>query len=164
MSQFFTSSASASVLPKNIQDWLPLGWTDWIFLLSKGLSRVFSNTTLSLGLWLPINTPTQASLPCEPCFVTHCPPGVTTGASKRVNIPVLAAVQSEIQSLAIPCLPSLPWLLSPHLSFQPKSLPLFWSPSYFHLDLVRSFCWLSIYNLSSISVHFSQVSLSHQLA
>ena len=50
MSQFFTSggqiigvSASASVLLMNIQDWFPLGWTDWIFMLSKGLARVFSN-------------------------------------------------------------------------------------------------------------------------
>ena len=53
ISQFFTSggqsigvSASASVLPMNIQDWFPLGWTGWIFLLFKGLSRVFSNTTI----------------------------------------------------------------------------------------------------------------------
>ena len=53
MSQFFTSggqtievSASASVLPVNIQDWFPLGWTGWISLQSKGLSRVFSNTTI----------------------------------------------------------------------------------------------------------------------
>ena len=53
MSQFFTSggqsirvSASASVLPMNIQDWFPLGWTSWISLQSKGLSRVFSNTTV----------------------------------------------------------------------------------------------------------------------
>ena len=52
MSQFFTSggqrirvSASASVLPVNIQDWFPLGWTGWISLQSKGLSRIFSNTT-----------------------------------------------------------------------------------------------------------------------
>ena len=53
ISQFFTSggqsigvSASASVLPMNIQDWFPLGWTSWISLQSKGLSRVFSNTTV----------------------------------------------------------------------------------------------------------------------
>ena len=53
MSQFFTSggqsirvSASASVLPMNTQDWFPLGWTVWISLQSKGLSRVFSNTTV----------------------------------------------------------------------------------------------------------------------
>ena len=38
-------SASASVLPMNTQDWSPLGWTGWISLQSKGLSRVFSNTT-----------------------------------------------------------------------------------------------------------------------
>ena len=37
-------SASASVLPMNTQDWSPLGWTGWISLQSKGLSRVFSNT------------------------------------------------------------------------------------------------------------------------
>ena len=52
MSQFFASgapsigvSASTSVLPVNIQDWFPLGLTSWISLQSKGLSRVFSNTT-----------------------------------------------------------------------------------------------------------------------
>ena len=53
MSQFFSSggqiigaSVSASVLPMNIQDWSPLGWTGWISLQSKGLARVFSNTTV----------------------------------------------------------------------------------------------------------------------
>ena len=51
MSQFFSSGgqstgASASVLPMNIQDWFPLGWTDWISLQYKGFSRVFSNTTV----------------------------------------------------------------------------------------------------------------------
>ena len=39
-------SASVSVLPMNSQDWSPLGWTSWISLQSKGLSRVFSNTTV----------------------------------------------------------------------------------------------------------------------
>ena len=53
MSQLFTwggqrigVSASASVLPKNTQDWSPLGWTGWTSLQSKGLSRVFSNTAV----------------------------------------------------------------------------------------------------------------------
>ena len=52
MCQLFTSdgqsigvSASASILPMIIQDWFPLGWTSWITLQSKRLSRVFSNTT-----------------------------------------------------------------------------------------------------------------------
>ena len=66
MSQFFAwggqsigVSALASVLPMNTQDWSPLGWTGWISLQSKGLSRVFSNTTVQkhqffgtqLSLW-----------------------------------------------------------------------------------------------------------------
>ena len=53
ISQYFASggqgigaSASASVIAMNIQDWFPLGWTGWISLQSKGLSRVFSNTTV----------------------------------------------------------------------------------------------------------------------
>ena len=44
--QIFGVSASKSVLPMNIQDCFPLGWTGWIYLQSKGLSRVFSNTTV----------------------------------------------------------------------------------------------------------------------
>ena len=66
VSRLFTSggqstgaSALASVLPINIEDWFPLGWTGWISLQSKGLSRVFSNTTVQkhqffsaqLSLW-----------------------------------------------------------------------------------------------------------------
>ena len=66
MSQLFTSggqsigvSASTSILPVNTQDWSPLGWTGWISLQSKGLSRVFSNATVQkhqffgtqLSLW-----------------------------------------------------------------------------------------------------------------
>ena len=53
MSQLYTwggqsigVSALASFFPKNTQDWSPLGWTGWISLQSKGLSRVFSNTTV----------------------------------------------------------------------------------------------------------------------
>ena len=53
MSQLFASGGqsigvlpSASALPMYIQDWFPLGWTGWISLQSKGLSRVFSNTTV----------------------------------------------------------------------------------------------------------------------
>ena len=74
MSQFLASgsqnigvSASASVLPMKIQNWFPLGWTDWISLQSKGLSRVFSNTTVQkhqffstqLSLWSNSHIHTQ---------------------------------------------------------------------------------------------------------
>ena len=62
MSQLFTSgaksigvSASTSVLPMNTQDWSLLGWTGWISLLSKGLSRVF-NTTVPTPQFKSINS------------------------------------------------------------------------------------------------------------
>ena len=74
MSQLFTSggqntgvSASTSVLPMNTQDWSPLGWTGWISLQSKGLSRVFSNTTFQNGkksiLWRSVFFIVQLSHP-----------------------------------------------------------------------------------------------------
>ena len=57
VSQFFLSggqsigaSVSASVLPMDIHDWFPLGWTGWISLLSKGCSRVFSSTSLKTSI------------------------------------------------------------------------------------------------------------------
>ena len=73
MSQLFASggqstgvSASTSLLPMNTQDWSPLGWTGWISLQSKGLSIVFSNTTVQkhqffcaqLSLWSNSHTHT----------------------------------------------------------------------------------------------------------
>ena len=68
VSHFFTSggqnigvSASASVLPMNIQDWFPLGLTGWISLKSKGLSRVFSNTTVQKHQYF--------GLSCSPSWV-----------------------------------------------------------------------------------------------
>ena len=52
-------SASASVLPMNIQDQFPLGWTGWISFQSKGLSRVFPNTTSALSF---LYSPTLTSI------------------------------------------------------------------------------------------------------
>ena len=72
MSQLFASggqsigvSASASVLPVNTQDWSPLGWTGWISLQSKGLSSVFSNTTVQKHQFFGLSflySPTLASI------------------------------------------------------------------------------------------------------
>ena len=68
MSQFFTwgsqnigVSASASVLPMNTQDWSPLGWTGWISLQSKGLSRVFSNTTVQKHQFFGVHLSSQSN-------------------------------------------------------------------------------------------------------
>ena len=54
-------SASASVLPVNTQDWFPLGWTGWISLHSKGLSRVFSNTTVQKHQFFSIPLSSQSN-------------------------------------------------------------------------------------------------------
>ena len=79
MSQFFTSgcqsigvSASAWVFPMNIQDWFPLGWTGWISLQSKGLSRVFSNTTVqntNSSVFSFLYSPTLTSI--HDCWKNH---------------------------------------------------------------------------------------------
>ena len=68
MSQFSASgdqsirvSASASVLPKNTQGWSSLGWTGWISLQSKGLSRVFSNTTVQKHQFFSAQLSSQSS-------------------------------------------------------------------------------------------------------
>ena len=68
MSQLFTwggqsigVSASASVLPMNTQDGSPLGWTGWISLQSKGLSRVFSNTTVQKHQFFSAQLSTQSN-------------------------------------------------------------------------------------------------------
>ena len=54
-------SASASVLPMNTQDWSPLRWTGWISLLSKGLSRVFSNTIVQKHQFFGAQLPSQSN-------------------------------------------------------------------------------------------------------
>ena len=71
MSQFFTSggqsigvSATAWVLSMNIQDWFPLGWTGWISLQSKGLSGVFSNTTVQKHQFFDAQLSSQSTSTC----------------------------------------------------------------------------------------------------
>ena len=86
MNQFFTSggqsigvSASASVLPMNIQDWFPLGWIDCISWQFKGLWRVFSNTTVHSS---------KASIPWHSvlCRVQLLHPYLTTGKTITLTI------------------------------------------------------------------------------
>ena len=84
VSQLFTSggqnigaSASSSVLPTNIQDWFPLGLIGWISLQSKGLSRVFSNTTVQKH---------QLILQCSTFFIVQLShPYMTTGKSTALT-------------------------------------------------------------------------------
>ena len=85
VSQFFTSGgqsieASASVLPLNILDWFPLGLTGLITLLSKGLSRVFSSTTVQKHQWSNLACLSSYSTICswsclfQPYGTSLCPP------------------------------------------------------------------------------------------
>ena len=67
MGQLFTSggrsrvSASTSVRPMNTQDWSPSEWTDWISLQSKGLSKVFSNTTIQMHQFFSAQPSSQSN-------------------------------------------------------------------------------------------------------
>ena len=77
MSQLFESggqsirvSASTSVLPMNIQDWFPLGWTGWTSLQSKGLSRIFSNTTVKKHQFFGAHLSLQSN--SHICFLICC--------------------------------------------------------------------------------------------
>ena len=80
-------SASASVLPMNIQDWFPLGWTGLISLLLKGLSRVFSNTTVL-----------KASILWHSAFfmVRLSHPYMTTGKTIALNIWVFVGKETKV--------------------------------------------------------------------
>ena len=76
MSLFFRSggqsigvSASASVLPMNIQDWSPLGWTGWISLQSKGLSRAFSETTVQKHQFFGAQLSSWSNLHIHTCLL-----------------------------------------------------------------------------------------------
>ena len=121
MSQLFISgdqnievSASASVLPKNTQDWSPLGWTGWISLQSKGLSRVFSNTTVQKA----------SILQCSAFFTVQLShPYMTTG--KTITLTrwtfvgkVMSLLFNMLSTLVITFLPRskhllISWLQSP---------------------------------------------------
>ena len=62
-------SASASVPPMNTQDWSPLGWTSWISLQSKGLSRVFSNTTVQKHQFFCVQLSLQSNSHIHTCLL-----------------------------------------------------------------------------------------------
>ena len=117
MSQLFTSgsqsigvSALASVLPKNTQDWSPLEWTSWISLQSKGLSRVFSNTTVQKHQCF------GAQLSSESNFHIHTWP---LNMTRRTFVgKVMSLLLSMLSRLVITFLPRskgllISWLQSP---------------------------------------------------
>ena len=120
MSQFFASGgqsfgvlASTSVLPMNMQDWFPLGWTGWISLQSKGLSRVSSNTTVQASvLWYSAFFMVQLS---HPYLIT----GKTIALTRRTFVgKVMSLLFNMLSRLVIAFLPwskhlLISWLQSP---------------------------------------------------
>ena len=121
MSQLFTSggpkigvSASTSVPPMNTQDWSPLGWTGWISLQSKGLSRVISDTMSSKAsiLWCSAFFIVQLS---HPCMTT----GKTIALTRQTFVDKIMSLLSNVLSrLVITFLPRrkrllISWLQSP---------------------------------------------------
>ena len=133
MSWFFTSggksigvSASTSILPMKIQDWSPLGWTGWISLQSKGLSRVFSNTTVQ-----SINSSALSFLYTPTLTSIHT--GKTTVLTRWTFIgKVMSLLLNILSRLVITFLPRskhllISWLQSPSaVILEPKkSLSLF---------------------------------------
>ena len=123
-------SALASVLPKNIQDWSPSEWTGWISLQSKGLSRVFSNTTVQKHQFFGAQLSSQSS--------SHIHTWAFVGK-------VMSLLLNMLSRLVIASLPRSKHLLIPHCSHH---LQWFWSPEVFqkkHLFLLYWLCqclWL----------------------
>ena len=121
--QSIGASASASVLLMNIQDWFPLGWTGWISLQSKGLSRVFSNTSSKASV-----------LQCSAFFTVQLShPYMTTrktiALTRRTSVDKLTSLLFNMLSwLVIAFLPRskhllISWLQSPSaVILEPKKI------------------------------------------
>ena len=108
-------SASASVLPMNTQDWSPLGWTGWISLQSKALSRVFSNTTVQKHQFF------FTIQPSHPCMTT----GKTIALTRWTFVgKVMSLLFNMLSRLVITFLPRSQCLLISWLQHSLKSIPL----------------------------------------
>ena len=118
LSRHFTSggqsigaSASASVLRMNIQDWFPLGWTGWISLQSKGLSRVLSNTTVQKHQFFGTQPSSQSN--------SHIHTGNTIALTRRTLVgKVMSLLLNILSRLVVTFLPRskyllISWLQSP---------------------------------------------------
>ena len=136
-SQSIGVSASASVLPMNTQGWSPLGWTGWISLQSKGLSRVFSNTTVQKHQFFSSQLSSQSN--SHPYMTT----GKTIALTRRTFVgKVMSLLLNMLSRLVITFLPRskhllISWLQSPSaVILEPKKIKSATvstvSPSIFH--------------------------------
>ena len=108
-------SASTSVLPMNTQDWSPLGWTGWTSLESKGLSRVFSNTTVQKHQFFSVQLSSQSNFHIHPYMTT----GKTIALTRWTFVDkVMSLLLNMLSRLVITFLPRskcllISWLQSP---------------------------------------------------
>ena len=125
MSQLFAWSAKsiwvsalASVLPMNTQDWSPLGWTGWISLQSKGLSRVFSNSTVQKHQFFSTQVSSQSNSHIQYSYI-YMTTGKTIALTRRTFFgKVVPLLLNMLSSLVITFLPRskgllISWLQSP---------------------------------------------------
>ena len=127
MSQFFAwggqstvVSALATVLPKNTQDWSPLGWTGWIFLQSKGLSRVFCNTIVQKHQFFGAQLSSQSN------FHPYMTTGKTIALARQTFVSkVMPLLFNMLSRLVITFLPRSKRLL---ILWCNHHLQWFWSP------------------------------------
>ena len=114
-------SASKSVPPMNTQDWSPLGWTSWISLQSKGLSRVFSSTTVQKPSILRHSAFFTVQL-SHPYMTT----GKTIALTRRTFVDkIMSLLFNMLSTLVITFLPRSKCLL---ISWLQSPLQWFWSP------------------------------------
>ena len=106
MSRLFASSgpsigasASASVLPMNIQDWFPLGWTGWLSFLCKGLSRVFSNPTVQECQFFGIQPSYSPTHICTWLLCMSCTTSTRTWVKAHIRALTILTFVSKVMSL-----------------------------------------------------------------
>ena len=155
MSQLFASggqnigvSASTSVLPMNTQDWSPLGWTGWISLQSKGLLRVFSNTTVQKHHFF------GAQLSLESNSHIHMTTGKSIALSRRTFVGNVMSLLLTVCNSRVPLgyivaiLKSLPdpKLYPPKWVIMPTRLTMLWGrkPCVFFFPIWPSLTWKPI--------------------
>ena len=132
--QSFGISASVSVIPMNIQDWFPLGWTGFISLLSKGLSKVFSNTTVQKHQFL------SAQLSLWSNSHIHTWPLEKTALTKQTFISkVMSLLFNMLPRLVIAFLPRSKHLL---ISWLQSPSAVIWDPPKLKFSLFPSFLYL----------------------
>ena len=119
--QSIRASASASVLPMNIQDWFPLGWTGWISLQSKGLSRMFFCTTVQKHQFFDVQSSLQSN--------SHTTTGKTIAFTIWTFVSkVMSLLFNMLSRLVIAFLPRnkrllISWLQSPSsVVLEPKKI------------------------------------------